>query len=116
MFLTQYPLLHYIDNFSRGRPLTPSQLFAIAVLLVYPSAVMWSRVALGVHTPAQVFAGGLLGLFYAVQAWSIWNGRSPAVGLADYAQSMNAHPLVLAIDRFVYAHLRVMWDIISNTQ
>ncbi|KAK0525522.1 hypothetical protein OC834_005138 [Tilletia horrida] len=39
-----------------------------------PAVVIWSRVALGLHTPAQCAVGALLGAFNAVTLFTTWNG------------------------------------------
>ncbi|KAK0550051.1 hypothetical protein OC845_002855 [Tilletia horrida] len=47
--------------------------YALASLSV-PAVVMWSRVALGLHTPAQCAAGALLGTVNALSLFTSWNG------------------------------------------
>lgn len=42
--------------------------------VVVPVLVMWSRVRLGVHTPAQTLAGSALGVANACFWFTAWNG------------------------------------------
>lgn len=42
--------------------------------LVAPVLVMWSRVRLGVHTPAQTLVGAALGVAKACIWFTAWNG------------------------------------------
>ncbi|KAL9934027.1 hypothetical protein V8E36_007109 [Tilletia maclaganii] len=42
--------------------------------LTFPAVVIWSRVALGLHTPAQCAVGALLGVFNATVLFTAWNG------------------------------------------
>ncbi|KAN0060200.1 hypothetical protein ACQY0O_007529 [Thecaphora frezii] len=54
---------------------------ALATLYVgLPVAVMWSRVRLGVHTPAQTVAGAALGVVKAGLWFTAWYGVSDVLG------------------------------------
>ncbi|KAE8250654.1 hypothetical protein A4X13_0g4519 [Tilletia indica] len=45
-----------------------------AFTAMFPAIVIWSRIALGLHTPAQCGVGALLGAFNAVVLFTGWNG------------------------------------------
>lgn len=45
-----------------------------------PVLVMWSRVRLGVHTPAQTLVGAALGVFKACLWFTAWNGTHVLFG------------------------------------
>ncbi|CAD6892457.1 unnamed protein product [Tilletia controversa] len=45
-----------------------------AFAAMFPAVVIWSRIALGLHTPAQCGVGALLGAFNAVLLFTGWNG------------------------------------------
>lgn len=68
----------------------PTELNALEVcyslfLAMFPPLVMWSRVALGVHTVKQVAVGGLLGLITANGAWQVWNKPTMVSGMSGLA-------------------------------
>ena len=46
-----------------------------------PVTVMWSRVRLGVHTPAQTLAGAALGIFKGCLWFTLWNGTEKSLGI-----------------------------------
>lgn len=48
-----------------------------------PPVVMWSRVRLGLHTPAQCLVGATLGVTCALVATAVWSGLGPHAGLAQ---------------------------------
>ncbi len=50
---------------------------------VAPVLVMWSRVRLGVHTPAQTFVGAALGVVKACVWFTAWNGTTMVFGSAS---------------------------------
>lgn len=50
---------------------------------VAPVLVMWSRVRLGVHTPAQTWAGAALGVTKACVWFTLWNGTQLVFGTAS---------------------------------
>lgn len=59
------------------------RLLTIPALLALPPAIMYSRVRLGVHTPAQCIVGGILGITNAVACTAMWQGWGRGgVGLA----------------------------------
>lgn len=59
-------------------------------LAAFPPLVMWSRVALGVHTPRQVVVGGTLGLVCACVAWRQWNGTEAPLKRHDVVVGLDA--------------------------
>ncbi|PWN20439.1 hypothetical protein BCV69DRAFT_238268, partial [Microstroma glucosiphilum] len=78
-FLCSYVVLGVAHRVALGEKgglsaLTPLEMASTLFLVVFPPLVMWSRVALGVHTTRQVVAGGLLGLTCAVGWWTLWRG------------------------------------------
>lgn len=70
----------------------PVRLAYAIVSLSVPAVVMWSRVALGLHTPAQCAAGALLGTVNALTLFTSWNGLR-SFGLPTSASSWFPHSL-----------------------
>lgn len=51
-----------------------TRIWIVLVGFAAPALVMWSRVRLGVHTPAQTLAGAALGVAKACLWFIAWNG------------------------------------------
>jgi membrane-associated phospholipid phosphatase len=63
------------------------RLLIMPALLALPPAIMYSRVRLGVHTPAQCIVGGILGATNAVFCTAMWQGWWGLGGKAGLAKS-----------------------------
>jgi len=57
-----------------------TQIWIALVGVAAPVLVMWSRVQLGVHTPAQTIVGAALGVFKACLWFTAWNGTQVLFG------------------------------------
>jgi membrane-associated phospholipid phosphatase len=78
-------------------PASASQhrLMMIPTLLALPPMIMYSRVRLGVHTVAQCFVGGLLGLTNAVVCTALWQGWS------RHGMGLGRSPWVAEVDEYI---------------
>ncbi|SNX84133.1 uncharacterized protein MEPE_02841 [Melanopsichium pennsylvanicum] len=77
LFLPLHPSLSLASTFLEGDSAASDKMVRswMAIIgFVTPVLVMWSRVRLGVHTPAQTLAGAALGVAKACIWFTVWNG------------------------------------------
>ncbi|EST06663.1 Phosphatidic acid phosphatase type 2/haloperoxidase [Kalmanozyma brasiliensis GHG001] len=89
LLLPLHPSLH-LGSGAAARD-NMAHIWIALVGVVAPVLVMWSRVQLGVHTPAQTLVGAALGVVKACLWFTAWNGTqvvfgtSPTIGDATSA-------------------------------
>ncbi|PWN45725.1 PAP2-domain-containing protein [Ceraceosorus guamensis] len=71
----------------------------VGVILIAPT-VMWSRVQLGLHTPAQTLAGAALGTVSALSLSVLWHGTNASAGPAWLSDGLST-VLVPSTDRWL---------------
>jgi membrane-associated phospholipid phosphatase len=74
MFMGAYLSMALYSQASISPTINQHRSLIIPALLALPPMIMYSRVRLGVHTVAQCFVGGLLGLTNAVCCTALWQG------------------------------------------
>ncbi|PWN26858.1 hypothetical protein BDZ90DRAFT_232954 [Jaminaea rosea] len=106
-YVLAYPLVKVVQH--RGdvlAALTPWEMCYSAVLATFLPLVMWSRVALGVHSGKQVIIGGCLGLVVANGAWQIWNADTSWGG----GRPLRMHEKVEQWDQWITAARLIVID------
>lgn len=83
LLLPLHPSLRLSSSSATERAVAREGLAYIWIALVgvvAPVLVMWSRVQLGVHTPAQTLVGAALGVVKACLWFTAWNGTQTVFG------------------------------------
>jgi dolichyldiphosphatase len=85
----------------------PSNLAPLVPLVAAtPPVVMWSRVRLGLHTPAQCLVGATLGVACALFATVLWTGFGSHAGLAQRLAPRGDH-ILRQLESNVRGHIGV---------
>lgn len=71
-----------------------TRLWIALVGVVGPVLVMWSRVRLGVHTPAQTLVGAALGVAKACLWFTAWNGTQVVFGSHSTLGLASSHSML----------------------
>ncbi|CDW98737.1 hypothetical protein [Sporisorium scitamineum] len=83
LLLPLHPSLSLSSNAVTGEAASLDSMTRVWIALVGavgPVLVMWSRVRLGVHTPAQTWAGAALGVAKGCIWFTAWNGTDLVLG------------------------------------
>lgn len=97
LLLPLHPSLSLSSSSSLGGPATLDTMTRVWIALVgvvAPVTVMWSRVRLGVHTPAQTLVGAALGIANACIWFTAWNGTHLLFGTGSTLDSAASTSLI----------------------